>query len=145
MASPKTQWAKCFTSHFTVDLFPHCTTVSPITARFPPVAASDGRHYQYKVTQPGQPLYGNITFEGLEHKDSIGNIKSWVKDVYDGKEARKDMTIEVKDQSGDVVRTFNLMRCFPTHFQILDLAADGSNGTVVRWTLEVRVDRIDMA
>jgi phage tail-like protein len=145
VASPKTQRAKCFTSHFKCDLSNHILSISPITARFPPVPASDGRHWQYKVTQPGQPCYGNITFEGAEHKDSIGNIKNWVKEVYDGKEIRKDISIEVYDQAKDTVRTFNLMDTFPTHFSILDCGADGQSGTVIRWTLEVRVNRIQMA
>jgi phage tail-like protein len=145
MASPKTQRAKCFTSHFKTDLSDHVITISPITARFPKVECSDGRHWQYKVFQPGQPLYGNLTFEGAEHKDSIGNIKSWVKDVYDGKEIRKDITIEVYDQAKDVTRTFNLIDTWPTALSIIDLGAAGQSGTVVKWTLEVRVNRIDMA
>jgi len=139
------QRAKCFTSNFKCDLNAHITSISPITSRFPTVAASDGRHWQYKVYQPGQPVYGNMTFEGLEHADSIGNIRDWVKTVYDGAAPRKDITIEVYDQAGDTVRTFNLMSCFPLHFSILDVGADGTSGTVVRWTLEVRVNRIDMA
>jgi phage tail-like protein len=120
-------------------------SISPIVARFPPVPASDGRHFQYKCVQPGQPQYGNITFEGAEHKDSIGDIKNWVKDVYDGKEIRKDITVECFDQAKDTVRTFNLHDCFPTAFSILDCGADGQSGTVVRWSLEVRVNRIAMA
>jgi phage tail-like protein len=101
--------------------------------------------HQYMVTQPGQPQYGNITFTGVEHKDSIGKIKQWVKDVYEGKEIRKDITIEVYDQAKDTVRTFNLMTTWPTHFSILNCGADGEAGSVVHWTLEVRVNRIDMA
>jgi phage tail-like protein len=137
--------AKCFTSHFSVDLSKHIISISPITARFPAVPAGDGRNFQYKTYQPGQPQYGNITFEGVEHKDTIQNIKSWVKDTYDGKEIRKDITIEVFDQAGDTVRSFNLIDTWPTHFSILDCGAEGSAGTVVKWTLEVRVNRIDMA
>ena len=145
MSSPKAQRAKCFTSHFSCDLSKHITNISPIIARFPPVPASDGRMHQYMVTQPGQPQYGNITFEGVEHKDTIGNIKTWVKDTYDGKEIRKDITIETYDQAGDTVRTFNLIDTWPTHFTILNCGADGQAGSVVHWTLEVRVNRIDMA
>lgn len=145
MSSPKTQRAKCFTSHFSVDLSEHITAVSSICARFPAVPASDGRMHQYMCSQPGQPQYGNITFTGVEHKDSIGKIKNWVKDVYEGKEIRKDITIEVYDQAKDTVRTFNLLTCWPTSFSILDCGADGQAGSVVHWTLEVRVNRIDMA
>ena len=141
----KEERKKCFTSHFKCDLSEDILSVSPITARFPPTTAGDGRNYQYKVFQPGQPVYGNIVLEGAEHKDTIGKIKSWVKDVYDGKEIRKDITIEVLDQAHDTVRTFNLIDTFPTHFNILNVGAEGQSGSVVHWTLEVRVDRIDMA
>ena len=143
--TPKSIREKCFTSHFSVDLCEHITSVSSIVARFPPVPASDGRMHQYMCTQPGQPQYGNITFTGLEHESSIGKIKSWVKDVYEGNEIRKPITIEVFDQSGDTVRTFNLIDTWPTSFSILNVGADGGTGSVMCWTLEVRVNRIDMA
>lgn len=145
MASPKTQRAKCFTSHFKCDLSDHIITVSPITARFPALECSDGRHYQYKVFQPGQPTYGNIVFEILDHKDTMPNIKSWVKDVYDGKEVRKDITLEVHDQSGDIVRSFNFIDCFPVSLDYLNCGAAGASGSVGRARLEIRVNRIDMA
>ena len=144
MASPKTMRAKCFTSHFSCDLSKHITSISPITSRFPAVASGDGRHWQYKVYQPGQPVYGNITFEGVEHKDTIAGVRDWVADVYNGKEIRKDISIDIFDQAGDTVRTFNLINTFPIHYSILDVGAEGSAGTVVKWTLEVRVERVDM-
>jgi phage tail-like protein len=145
MASPQDQRAKCFTSYFKCDLSDHIITVSPITARFPALECSDGRHYQYKVCQPGQPTYGNIVFEILEHKDSFPKIKSWVKDCYDGKETRKDISLEIFDQAKDTVRTFNFMDCFPVSLDYLNLGAAGSSGSVNRARLEIRVNRIDMA
>jgi hypothetical protein len=126
-------------------LSPHIITVSPITARFPPVECSDGRHYQYKVSQPGQPTYGNIVFEMAEHKDSFPAIKGWMKDVYDGKEIRKDITLDVYDQSKDTVRSFNFIDCFPVSLDYLNCGAAGSSGSVVKARLEVRVNRIEMA
>jgi len=137
--------AKCFTSHFKCDLSEHIVTVSAITARFPALECSDGRHYQYEVFQPGQPTYGNIVFEILDHKDSMPNIKQWVKDVYDGKEVRKDITLEVHDQSKDIVRSFNFCDCFPVSLDYLNCGAAGASGSVGRARLEIRVNRIDMA
>lgn len=135
--------SKCYTSHFECDLSKHITMISPITCRFPPVDAGDGRNWQYKVYQPGQPEYGNITFEGAEHKDSIGNIKNWVKDAYEGKECRKAISINVFDQAGSTVRSFNLIDCFPLHFNILNV--ENGRSDVVHWTLEVRVNRWESA
>ncbi len=128
---------KCRNNMFECDLSPHITRISPITATFSPDESVDGRHAKYKVFQPGTAQYGNITFEGAEHKDSIGNIKSWVKDAYDGKEARKNITVSVFDQAGNTARSFNLIDCFPLHFTILDV--ESGRASTVRWSLEVRV------
>ena len=141
----KEERKKVFTNQFDVDLCEDIIKVSSITARFPKVPSSDGRNWQYKVWQPGQPTYGNITFEGVEHKDTFGNIKDWVKQVYDGGEPRKDITVNIRTQQQEgAARAFNLHSCMPTAFSSIDLASEGAAGTVVHWTLEVRVNRMTM-
>jgi phage tail-like protein len=141
----KEERKKVFTNQFDTDLSADVTKISAITARFPKVPSSDGRNWQYKVYQPGQPIYGNITFEGAVHGDTFGNIKGWVKEVYDGNEIRKNIMINIRTQQQDgPARTFNLLSCFPTHFSCIDIGADGVAGSVQHWTLEVRVNRIEM-
>jgi phage tail-like protein len=139
----KNERAKCNNQNFEVDLSPHITSISPITCRFPPTDSGDGRNWQYKVFQPGQPEYGNITFTGAEHKDSIGNIKSWVKETYLGNDCRKDISINVFDQAKGTVRTFNLFDCMPLHFNIINV--ESGRTEVIHWTLEVRVNRWEAA
>jgi len=137
---------RIFTNEFDCELSEEVTRISSITMRFPKVPSSDGRNWQYKVYQPGQPVYGNITFEGPVHGDTFGNIGSWVKEVYDGNEIREDITIRIRSQAADSpARTFNLISTFPTHLSCIDIGADGVAGSVQHWTLEVRVNRIEMA
>ena len=75
--------------------------------------------------------------------DKIPNVKDWVKEVYDGKDVRKDITIEILDPTGTTIRTFFLPNASPVRFGIMDV--DTGNSDVLHWTLEVRVNRIDMA
>ena len=145
MADPKSMRSKVYTSYFKTDLCAHVSEVSPITARFPKVSASDSRHHDYRRFQPGQPTYGNIVFTIIDHDDSRKTVKQWVKDTYEGNDPRKDLTIELFNQASDTVRTFNLIDCFPTSLDYLSVGSGGTEGTVGKIRLEVRVNRITMA
>lgn len=139
---------KAFVNQFDVDLCQDITKVSAITLRFAKCVATDSDDVKYKCYQPGQPEFGNITFEGVCHPSTFNGIQSWVKDCFDGAEnvKRKDITINLrKHQQPDAIRTFNLLNTFPESFNYVDVAAEGNSGVNVRWTLEVRVDRITMA
>ena len=70
---------------------------------------------------------------------------SWLKNLLqaNGVEHR-DIVITVQKGSGEK-RTFNLIDTFPQSFSYVDIAAEGNAGAVMRWTLEVRVQRIEMA
>lgn len=136
---------KCFTNQFDTDLCEDVTKISSITMRFGKCVGTDSGDFKYKTWQPGQPVYGNITFEGVCHAGTFKNIQSWVKDCYDGKEIRKTLTINLRThQQQDAARTFNLVDAFPQAFNYVDIAAEGNAGAVIHWTLEVRVDRIEM-
>lgn len=145
MSTPATLREKCFTNHFDCDLSPHITSISAIRAYFPPVPVQDGRHHDYVAFQPGCPAWENVTFQILAHKDTLPNIESWVKTAYEGKDARKNIQINVRTQGGTVVRTFDLFECLPMHYTKFDLGADASgHGTVHRVTLVVKVNRIEI-
>lgn len=136
---------KCFTNQFDVDLCEDITKVSAITMRFGKCVATDSGDFKYKTYQPGQPVYGNITFEGVCHAGTFSKIQSWVKACYDGKDIRKPITINLRQhQQEGAVRTFNLVDTFPQRFNYVDIAAEGNAGAVIHWTLEVRCDRIEM-
>jgi len=74
---------------------------------------------------------------------SFPSVKDWVQAVYGGKDIRKDIIVKILDPSGSPVRTFNLIDCFPTSFDLIGV--DTANPDVMPWTLEVRVNRIEMA
>lgn len=145
MASPATLRDKCFTNHFDCDLSEDIVSISAIRAYFPPVPAQDGRHHEYVCFQPGAPCWENVTFEILSHSRSIDKVQSWVKTAYEGKDARKTITINVRNQAGDVVRTFNLFDCLPIHYSKIDIGMDGTgNNTIEKLVLVVNVNRIEI-
>lgn len=136
---------KCFTNQFDTDLCKDVTKISAITMRFGKCVGTDSGDFKYKTWQPGQPVYGNITFEGVCHPGTFKDIQKWVKDCYDGKEIRKTLTINLRQhQTTSSARTFNLVDAFPQRFNYVDIAAEGNSGAVIHWSLEVRVDRIEM-
>ncbi len=139
---------KCFTNQFDTDLSQDVVAIRNLTMRFPKVASSDSGDVKYKTFQPGNPDYGVIEFEGLAHKDTIGDIKSWVKDCYNGtgNVTRKDLTINVRKQQTDSpMRSFNLIQCYPLSFNYVDIAAADQGATITRWTLSVRVQQVNIA
>jgi phage tail-like protein len=136
-----------FVNNFVVDMGgeqKHIRKVSPITMRIPKIETTTGLD-KWKTWRPGRPNFGNITFEGAEHKGADGTkiIRDWVKTAYDGKDARKDITITVKNQKGEDVRTFDLVSCLPVAYSSIDLGSQGGAQTM-HWVLEVRVQQIRM-
>lgn len=73
------------------------------------------------------------------------DLESWLGRAEGGACIRKDITINIRDRSGEPARRFNLIDCFPTHFSTLAADIGGPSRGVTHWSLEVRVNRIDMA
>ena len=132
-----------FVNNFTVDLCEHITKVSSINMTVPKIQATTGNNTRERTYRPGRPTFGNITFEGAEDLQSVKKVKSWVKDAYDGKPSRKNITVEVKGQDQKTVRTFNLMNCLPIAYSSIDFGSQGGAGTM-HWVLEVYVQRVEM-
>jgi phage tail-like protein len=133
-----------FVNNFKVDLNDDITKVSSITMSIPKIQATTGNDTQQKTYRPGRATFGNITFTGAEHTDGVKKIREWIKAAYDGKEARKDITVEVHDQQGSTVRSFNLMRCLPVAYSSIDFGSQGGAQTM-QWVVEVRVQRVEIA
>jgi phage tail-like protein len=134
-----------FVNNFVVDMGgeqKHIRKVSPITMRIPKIETTTGLD-KWKTWRPGRPNFGNITFEGSELKDD-NTIETWVKEAYDGNEARKDVTIKIRNQKGEDVRVFNLFSVLPVAYSKIDIGSQGGAQTM-HWTLEVNVQRIEMA
>jgi phage tail-like protein len=133
-----------FVNNFKVDLSEDIVKVSSINMTIPKIHATTGLDVTEKAHRPGRPVFGNITFTGAEHTDGVKKIRSWIKDAYDGKDARKDITIEIHSQKGEVVRSFNLMRCLPVAYSSIDFDSQ-SGAATMHWMVEVRVQRVEMA
>ena len=59
------------------------------------------------------------------------------------KDCSRNITINMISRSGEIIRTFNLIDAFPVSWKV---DTDSSNtGSAATETLEVRVNRIDMA
>lgn len=133
-----------FEVQFQNDVVPDVVSVSPITIAFPAIDATPGNYVAEKQFIPGRPTYGDITFTGATHADGIKPILAWVKDAYNGKTARKQISVALKNQDQQVARTFNLFEVLPVYWNTVDLGSQGANNTL-QWTLTVRVQRIEMA
>src|SRR5437870_10362151 len=118
---PETEADKqIFANKFKIDLSGHVTKVSSIQMVIPKYSTPTGLD-RVRTFRPGQPQYGTITIEGAEHVEGVKKIRQWMKDAHDGKDSRKDITIEIHNQKGETVRTFNLYRCLPINYNSIDL------------------------
>jgi len=136
--------AHIFCSNFRTDLHDDVVKVSSINATFPKVQTTTGFNIAERCFRPGRPSYGNITFQGAEHVESVKKMRAWIKDAYDGKPCRKNITIEIRNQKQEVVRTYNLMETLPVAFSSIDFNSQGGHHTM-HWICEVRVQQLKMA
>jgi hypothetical protein len=83
----------------------------------PPVPATDSNNSTYQVFQPGQPVQGDLVFKINTASTSLGDIKGWVKDVYDGQEARLDIMIKARSGPGFMAgATYTFFDCLPVSY-----------------------------
>jgi phage tail-like protein len=132
-----------FVNNFKIDFHDDIVKCSSINMTAPKIATTTGLDQKERTFRPGRPTFGNITFQGAEHKESVKDVRKWVKDAYDGKQVRKNITIEIHDQAHAVVRTFHLMECLPVAYSSIDFTSQGG-GMTMHWVLEIRVQRVEM-
>jgi len=101
-----------------------------------------------RVFGPGAAHWGAARFTGRLTSGAGKELQTWFDDTLDGRnrgrKIRKNIAIVFTADKGGK-RTFTLIGSFPTGFSYVDVAAEGNSGAVMHWTLEVRVDRIEMA
>jgi phage tail-like protein len=131
-----------FANGFRCDLSEDILRITSITMDLKKMDATMGIH-AYKEYRPSQPTYGTLSFTMAEHKDGSKKLYQWVKDAQDGKDVRKDLTVEILAQNGDTVRTFNLYRVFPIACRTLDLNSQGGSRSL-QITIDCRVQRVEM-
>ena len=71
--------------------------------------------------------------------------EAWLKPLLNARKIEhRDLLVTIVKTNGEK-RTFNLVDTFPQSFSYVDIAEEGTSGAVIRWRLEVRVQRIEMA
>jgi hypothetical protein len=100
-----------------------------------------------RLYRPGAPGFAPAVLGGMYGGNAAAELTAWVNVQAAGQDVRKDITIEVRDQRGEAVRTFNLHDCFPIRFEpvSVDVKERPGGASSIQWTLEVRVNRITMA
>jgi phage tail-like protein len=85
---------------------------------------ADGDDQNYTVRKiPGRTNYSNITFkrgisEGVELWEWCETISDWERTI-----ERKDVTIQLLDNTGESQKTYNLFSCWPCRYKGPDLNA----------------------
>ena len=70
--------------------------------------------------------------------------ESWLKPLLGKKLEHRDLLVTIVKNNGEK-RTFNLVDTYPQSFSYVEIADEGNSGAVIRWRLEVRVSRVEMA
>lgn len=95
--------------------------------------------------RPGRTKYSNITLK-RGYTGSM-DLQEWAtKATTEGelcKDCSRNITINMISRSGEIVRTFNLIDAFPVSWKVD--TESGSTGSTATESLEVRVNRIEMA
>lgn len=89
-----------------------------------------------KVFQPGQPHYGNITFERAYAGDKT--LYAWFKDAADGQNSRKSISVIIQRKDGEPVARYNLFEAFPVAWSL-----STENGVVEE--IELAVEKVERA
>jgi len=85
---------------------------------------AEGDDVNYTVRKiPGRTNYTNITFkkgivEGIDLWEWCNSIVDWEREI-----ERKDITIQLLDNSGEPQKTYNLFSCWPCRYKGPDLNA----------------------
>jgi hypothetical protein len=99
-----------------------------------------------KVSAPDGARPSSVVFEIQFNPESLPAVQTWVQETYAGADVRKTISVVLLKRDGSEARRFNLLDCYPTRFAVSPLGGTSADtGTVVHWTLEVRVNRIEMA
>jgi phage tail-like protein len=86
----------------------------------------------------GKPKGGRIT---LKRGFILSvDMNKWIEDISAGKYERKDATIQLMDNTGEVVSSWDLYGCLPSKWALGGF--DGKGGEVVYETIELVVEEV---
>lgn len=131
---------KIFQNNFDIDISPHVISVDTGVITIPVVPASAASDATWRITQPGQPDYGTWTITANSHQDDA-TFKDWWKDIVDGKETKKDITLNYRSSPQDSpIRTIICIDAFPVSYNPGDYIQ--SSGQVLVEKIVVRCNTI---
>ncbi|WP_107288465.1 phage tail protein [Streptomyces sp. NBRC 110611] len=98
----------------------------------------------YTRKQPGAKTPGSVTItRGMDKSKALGD---WIKETYekgDVTKGRKNVTIEMKDNTGKTVRRITLMRAWASSWQSGDLIAGQTNAVDESVTIEFEEMKVE--
>jgi len=117
---------KIFTNQFDIDISPDVTSVNIGFIKFSP-----------------QPSYGNWIITKNQHSGD-NSFSDWMKQTVQGNDIRKDISLNLRDNQGNTVRTINCFDAFPVYWNHGEYGTSGYSGEVLEETLIVSCGRVDM-
>lgn len=93
---------------FSTDISPDVVRISGINITVPAIEHTTGLDAKSKAFRPGRPDLGDVTFIAVQQVGKKNLFVDWAKDVAEGKEARKDITVQLQTQKGTVGQTYLL-------------------------------------
>jgi hypothetical protein len=132
-------------SRFRIKELGKLDTVSALSMGFGIMDGSDCADVPTTNNTAGQPFYQPMRVTGSIHKDNFPTLQQWIKDVYDGKENVKRMTMTYEllhPQLDEAIKSFILHECHPTAFNYIEAESNGAE--VMKFDLSFHVTRIEM-
>jgi phage tail-like protein len=105
------------------------------------IDAVEGDPGVFKTWAPGDAHYGKANLSCVP-APGPSQLDQWIRDAASGAEVRKNITITLFKHDGSAVRTFNLVDCFPIHYDAGDYSPSSN---VLVETITVKIDRVTLA
>ena len=129
---------------FKIDFSPYITKMSELKFTVDRLETTNGGDVAERTFRPGIIRVEQITFEIAEDPDDVKLWRPWIEKCHAGDRAnyRKNFTVEVLNQKGETLRSFNLVDCIPVSIQSITLDAQ-AGATTKHTVLTIDVNRVE--
>lgn len=101
-----------------------------------------GADWDYRVYGPGDAHYGSVTIRCRVGKEDNKELYAWWLACSQGKNIRKNISVDVEASDSSEVRRFNLFECFPTRWDAADYSPSSN---VACETIVCKMGRVELA
>jgi len=129
---------------FKIDFSPYITKMSPLKITLDRLETTNGADGFERTFRPGIQRVEQITFEIAEDPDDVKAWRPWILQCQQGQRDnyRKNITVDVMNQKGETLRSFNLLDCIPVSINSITL--DAQAGATTKHThLTIDVNRVE--